>query len=86
MNTRKPALTAIVACVGSVLATGVMSHAWSKPGLWNDEAPIFEEIDKNSDGAISKEEAMDSWLAQAFAKVDTNGDGYVTKAEYEAAS
>jgi hypothetical protein len=85
MNLRKPALTALIGSVGSVaIATALLSQA--EPPQVADEPPIFEEIDKNGDGAITRDEAADSWLAQAFASVDSNGDGYVTKSEYEAAS
>lgn len=80
MNLKKPALTALMATAGSMVATiAMVSQAEGPP-------PVFEKIDKNGDGAITRDEAMDSWLASAFTKVDANGDGYVTKSEYEAAS
>lgn len=49
-------------------------------------APIsFKELDANSDGAISKEEAaVDPPLAQAFDTLDKDADGKLSPAEYEA--
>jgi hypothetical protein len=46
---------------------------------------MFEELDANTDGAITEDEAANSWLAGTFSDVDTDQNGYVTKAEYDEA-
>jgi hypothetical protein len=49
------------------------------------EAPSFEEVDQNSDGMISQEEAA-SVEGLDFATADTNQDGSLDRNEYEQAS
>ncbi len=87
MNLKKPLVTALLASVGSLLTTiAMVSQAEEAPATESSKAPVFEKLDKNMDGAISKDEAQSSWLASTFDKVDANGDGYVTKSEYEKAT
>jgi|GEM_PF-2780185 len=45
---------------------------------------IFDTLDKNKDGKISKDEARGFW-ADDFDKLDTNKDGFLEKNEVEAA-
>jgi Ca2+-binding EF-hand superfamily protein len=47
-------------------------------------SPMFEELDKDHDGKLSKTEAA-SVKDLDFAKADTNEDGSLDRAEYEAA-
>jgi Ca2+-binding EF-hand superfamily protein len=49
------------------------------------QMPAFEEVDTNSDGQISQEEAA---VIEGFdfATADTNQDGSLSREEYEAAS
>lgn len=49
------------------------------------QAPSFEEVDQNSDGMISQEEAA-SVEGLDFATADTNQDGSLDRSEYEQAS
>nr|WP_298122336.1 EF-hand domain-containing protein [uncultured Pseudoxanthomonas sp.] len=45
----------------------------------------FQELDQNSDGAISKDEAaVDPPLAQVFGTLDKDADGRLTPEEYAA--
>jgi len=47
--------------------------------------PSFEEVDTNSDGQISREEAQ-TIEGLDFATADTNQDGSLSRAEYQAAA
>jgi hypothetical protein len=49
------------------------------------EAPSFEEVDANSDGMISQEEAA-AVEGLDLATADTNQDGSLDRAEYQAAT
>jgi Ca2+-binding EF-hand superfamily protein len=49
------------------------------------QAPAFEEVDQNSDGMISQEEAA-AVEGLDFATADTNQDGSLDRSEYESAS
>jgi Ca2+-binding EF-hand superfamily protein len=44
----------------------------------------FQKADKNSDGTVSRSEATNLIIADAFEMFDANGDGFVTEAEYSA--
>jgi hypothetical protein len=50
-----------------------------------DDAPSFEEVDKNADGAISKTEA-EAVAGLDFASADANDDGKLSREEYELAA
>jgi collagen type III alpha len=45
---------------------------------------IFQHMDKNGDGKISKDEARGLW-ADNFKEIDTNGDGFLERSEVEKA-
>jgi len=49
------------------------------------ERPAFAELDQNADGAITPDEAKETWLAISFVEVDTNQDGQVSQPEYDKA-
>ncbi len=44
----------------------------------------FQRADKNGDGSVSRLEATNLIIADAFAMYDTNGDGFVSEAEFVA--
>ena len=81
MNIRKSVLITTTVGLFSALAFGAQGQGSMQKDT--AEKPTFEEIDKNADGAITKSEAQETWLAESFAKADVNQDGYVTKPEYE---
>lgn len=90
MNLRKPLSAAVAAALGGLLSTMMLMTAQgATPPDATSAAPAnppkFEDIDKNKDGAVSKDEAQGSWLAATFMTVDTNGDGYVSRTEYQKA-
>jgi hypothetical protein len=62
------------ALIGLLIVTGACSRAKVAP---------FDEIDRNQDGRISRQEAaQDVDLAERFAKLDTDADGELTPFEY----
>jgi hypothetical protein len=68
---------------------GLMSLAFSVTSSFtlsktirdNHEATQFEAADANRDGALTREEVVNTPFATQFAKMDRNGDGVVAKAE-----
>jgi len=44
----------------------------------------FQRADKNSDGSVSRVEATNQIIGDAFAMYDTNRDGFVSEAEFVA--
>ena len=44
----------------------------------------FHQADQNGDGSVSRLEATNLIIADAFAMYDSNGDGFVTEAEFVA--
>jgi len=74
--------TLLIAAIaaGMTLAAG----AQARDGGARFEMPAFEEIDANSDGAVTSEEITAAMQAQALARfeaVDTNGDGALSAEE-----
>ena len=84
MNLRKTGFIATV--VGLFGALTFAAQAQNASETLQADAPAFEELDKNADGAITPDEARQTWLEKEFAKVDTNQDGYVTRTEYKEAT
>ena len=49
----------------------------------NPEAPSFMQLDADSDGRISKEEALaDARVAERFDEADSDSDGYLSLSEF----
>ncbi len=44
----------------------------------------FQKADKNGDGSVSRVEATNLMIADAFAMYDSNGDGFVSESEFVA--
>lgn len=67
--------------IGSTLI--LMLAAGSALAKSDTEQPNFIQLDTDSDGRISKEEAKaDSRVAKRFQEADANGDGYLTLDEF----
>jgi len=82
MTSKLPLLIACAAALG-IAGTALAGDAGnSNP---RDNPPAFKDLDKNADGAISPDEARDTWLAMAFDEVDVNHDGQISEVEYEEA-
>lgn len=64
-----------------LFASLLAGAAFAQSDSSSDEA--FAELDTNSDGKISVEEATGTWLASTFNVLDVNQDGVVSKAEYK---
>lgn len=74
-----------ILALGFALVAGQASaqHPEGHKGPGKHPGHMFEKVDTNKDGIITKEE----FRAQGdkmFAGIDTNGDGKITKAESEA--
>jgi len=55
------------------------------PAATADSGMSFEDMDKNKDGSITKDELADTeMLSQHFAAADKDGDGKLSKAEVDA--
>ncbi len=56
-----------------------------KPRKGNAGAKLFKKLDKDGDGAISRDEAPKK-LKRRFDKLDTNSDGEIDQAEFKKAA
>ncbi|MGR6035776.1 MAG: EF-hand domain-containing protein [Candidatus Nitrosoglobus sp.] len=54
-------------------------------GMKMHHEDMFQKMDKNGDGKISKQEFEEA-ANNKFERMDTNKDGYISKAEFEAAA
>lgn len=69
----------------------VLAAAWAGPALATGDARSadrrFDELDRNHDGFLSRDEANDARELQArFSELDANNDGKLSRAEYRVAS
>ncbi len=83
MKLTKPAIIGTLTAALAVFA--LSGFAGETEGSEAMEKPAFEELDANVDGAITSDEAQESWLATAFQSVDLNKDGVVDRNEYDKA-
>lgn len=65
----------------SLAALGFTGLALAQGGA----APSFSDVDKNSDGQISQDEAQ-TVEGLDFSKADTNQDGHLDRQEFDAAT
>jgi len=77
-------------CASPVVAEGLLCFAGWSPGGAEDKSfkmPTFDDLlkklDKDGDGAISREEAKDSEIKDFVDSLDTNKDGKVTRDEWD---
>jgi len=63
----------------------LLALGFSAAALAQQEAPAFEEVDANSDGMISQEEAAQV-EGLDFATADANQDGQLDRQEYQQAT
>jgi Ca2+-binding EF-hand superfamily protein len=69
----------------SLLTLALGFTAAVSAGLLGMGKPAFSDLDQNSDGQLTREEAAaDSELANNFDVIDQDGNGYITSAEYNA--
>jgi hypothetical protein len=69
--------------VTSLLIPAAIALAFSGAAQAAGDVPGFNEMDKNSDGQLTRAEAQGNpKLADQFAQVDDNGDGNLSRAEY----
>jgi hypothetical protein len=66
-----------------VLPAAVLGLAMGSPVQAAADVPNFNQMDKNSDGQLTRSEAQGNpKLADQFNQVDDNGDGTLSRAEY----
>jgi len=70
--------TIVPTTIATILAIGIAGVALAA------SAPSFEDVDANTDGKISKEEAA-KVPELDFAAADVNKDGVLSRSEYESA-
>lgn len=63
----------------------LLALGFSAAALAQGQAPSFEEVDQDSDGRISQEEAA-TVEGLDFATADSNQDGYLDRDEYQQAT
>lgn len=76
-------------CLGLILGSAMVSSAQDKaPGKVHDSGKVFERMDANNDGKVTKDEFMADSKARAekrWSKLDPQNKGALTKAEMNAA-
>jgi hypothetical protein len=87
MNSKLAILLSLVMASGIALAGGDQTTGaadQSGMGQEQQQAPSFSEVDTNSDGLISEDDAQGhEWLADNFDQADANADGYINQSEYD---
>lgn len=63
----------------------LLALGFAAVALAQEQAPAFEEVDTNSDGMISQEEAAQV-EGLDFATADANQDGQLDRQEYQSAT
>lgn len=81
MKMKKVLMT--VAAVALISAPALAEHHGGGPEGGHHKGKMFEAMDENGDGMVSKDEFMASHMKR-FEKMDTNADGNVSKEEIEA--
>lgn len=77
--------TIVAAGIAAAFVLPVSLHAADdKPSGATADA-TFKDLDKNSDGSVSREEATGSAREKDFDKLDTNSDGKLSREEHRAA-
>jgi Ca2+-binding EF-hand superfamily protein len=71
-------MKAIITLLPALLLAGCATTSTPSP----DQK--FQQADKNGNGSVSRQEATDLIIADAFAMYDSDRDGFVTEAEYVA--
>ena len=67
------------------LATAASAAGDNQPGAISDSGGRFDQLDKNHDGFVSRDEAKDAVeLKTRFTELDQNNDGKLTRDEYDA--
>ena len=73
----------VVAFLAMPLSAGAAGDkASSHSAASSSTERTFESLDKNKDGALSKDEVKGSAQEKDFAKLDKNNDGKLTRQEY----
>lgn len=67
------------------LSATLLALGFSAAAVAQQQAPSFEEVDQNSDGMISQEEAQQV-EGLDFATADENQDGQLDRQEYQQAT
>jgi|WetSurSiteA1Bulk_404760.scaffolds.fasta_scaffold116235_2 hypothetical protein len=77
-----------------IVITAILTGLWASqpagavPPLEQSREKHFQQLDKNRDGRVSREEFLAPWKAnrqiaeEQFRKFDKNGDGFLTPEEY----
>lgn len=81
MKMKKVLMT--VAAAALISAPALAEHPGGPEGGSHHKGMMFEAMDENGDGMVSKDEFMASHMKR-FEKMDANADGNVSKEEIEA--
>lgn len=73
----------VIAAEPAQSATGTAATAPAAPAAKEEPAPLFEQLDVNHDGYVTKEEARRSAEVTArFKELDADGDGRISAGEF----
>jgi len=79
MKSKLLSLIALVAGLG--MAGSALAGDAGKSDL-ADDRQAFKDLDQNSDGYVTPDEARYTWVSVAFSDVDRNSDGAISEVEY----